>query len=82
MTDFPVRVRDPSNITFCKSSLSKKKYPITIQTYPTQIVKVYFLLIQIFKDYWCTNKFAIRHKGLKVDPHTHKFITFNINIAH
>ena len=34
--------------SYCKDSLkdsfSNKKYPITIQTHPTQIVKVYFFL--------------------------------------
>ena len=37
---------------------SNKKHLITIQTRPTQIVKVYFLLknrfLTDFKDYWST----------------------------
>ena len=41
-----------------KSFFLNKEYPITIQTRPTQIVKVYFLLknqlLTDFKDYWCT----------------------------
>ena len=45
-----------------KALFSNKKYPTTIQTHPTQIVKVYFLLKirfrWIFKDYWCTKSIA------------------------
>ena len=39
----PITLNNPS-----KASFSNKKYPITIQTRPTQIVKVYFLLKNLF----------------------------------
>ena len=46
-----------------KASFCKKKYPITIQSHPTQIFIIYFLLKtvlkRIFKDYCCKNHLPI-----------------------
>ena len=53
-----------------KACFSNKKY-IIIQTHPTQIVKVYFLMKQksfyhIFKDHWCSNFINITFFRLRV----------------
>ena len=71
-----------------KACFSNKN--ITIQTHPTQVVKVHFLMKKsfqrIFKDHWCTKLITyhffqiqrvITHQGQIFYPHTYKYLTFN-----
>ena len=75
---------------FCtlKACFSNKKYPITFQTRPTQIVKVYFWLKNRYlKIIGAQNQLPITfrsdlvcNKAFEIWPHTHESLTFNILI--